>query len=445
MASWNPPVLSEEEISSSTILRNKNEDEREPESISTVVEEATGATITTAPEGVSEVETQPQEEQQETPAPEAETQAALEDAEDDIPLTPIEEELEEAEIEMSPPVTAPEVKRMPASWENSRTKVLPTISTKRKKKLSTINMNYDANDMLRLSDNLDEEEEDDDIFDESEQLAPISNEVPKALTEAEMPDSGKMITLSREEKDIFSYFMPIDGMETAICKALYNTKNYLQGKVDKGGHIIVQGIQGSGKTMLATSMVKVLQSQISLPAGSVGKVDGDKLNGKDIGKLFSKIPGGCLIIEQAGDINRETAIRLSLMMDNDKTGILIILEDSKKGIERLLRTSAELEREFTEKIVIPPFTIDELVEFAKKYADDCECVIDEMGILALYDRINIIQSLDHPTAITEVKEIMDEAMENADKGGKKGPFGMFGAKKYNDKGYMIIREKNFRV
>ena len=106
------------------------------------------------------------------------------------------------------------------------------------------------------------------------------------------------------------------------------------------------------------------------------------------------------------------------MMQNDKSGILVILEDSKAGIERLTRLSMEINREFTEKIVIPPFTIDELVLFAKKYAADCECVIDEMGILALYDRINIIQSLDHPTAIQEVKEIMDEAMENADKGGK---------------------------
>ena len=130
------------------------------------------------------------------------------------------------------------------------------------------------------------------------------------------------------------------------------------------------------------------------------------------------------------------------MIENDNSGLLIILEDSKPGIDKLIKSSGELSKEFTEKIEIPPFTIDELVEFAKKYADDCECVIDEMGILALYDRINIIQSLDH---VAEVKVIMDEAMENADSAGFKFPFGRFGNKKYDEKGYMILREKNFQI
>nr|MCR4611290.1 hypothetical protein [Lachnospiraceae bacterium] len=389
------------------------------------------------------------------------------------PLEMEEEPLEEPEIELSPNVSEPEVQRIPANWETSKTKVLPQINFSEGNHLSQqideddedeyvqdpfeedleeadINDDGDideverladatlresVDDLFRSSDNLDVEEDEGDDMEDS---------TPRNLTATVSQDDDNAIILTQEEKNIFSYFMPIDGMEQSICKALYNTRNYLKGKTDTGGHIIVQGIQGSGKTMLATSMVKVLQSQISLPAGNVGKVDGDKLNGKDIGKLFSKIQGGCLIIEKAGEINRETAIRLSLMMDNDTSGILIILEDSKIGIERLMKLSAKLSQEFTEKIVIPPFTIDELVGFAKKYATDCECVIDEMGILALYDRINIIQSLDHPTALEEVKVIMDEAMENADKGGFKFPFGRFAAKKYDENGFMILREKNFQ-
>ncbi len=483
MPNWTPPVLSVEEINKSKVLRH-TDDEPQLEETSKVVEEFIHSEempepVNQEPEKVVEEPThqEPEKVAEEPTRQEPEkvieepTRQEPEQDVDEPELTPIEvdEPLEEAEIDFSEKVKRPEVERMPASWETSKTRVLPVINVGDKDKakleeddepeeafdleepeteesgdmeaieqIASETLRSSMDDLLKSSDNLDEEvDEDDEVY--SNTAKTVAAEQPEDNGEG----GNHMIVLSKEEKDIFSYFMPIDGMEASICKALYNTKNYLQGKRDEGGHIIIQGIQGSGKTMLATSIVKVLQSQIGLPSGGVGKVDGDKLNGKDIGKLFSKIQGGCLIIEQAGDINRETAIRLTLMMQNDKSGILVILEDSKAGIERLTRLSMEINREFTEKIVIPPFTIDELVLFAKKYAADCECVIDEMGILALYDRINIIQSLDHPTAIQEVKEIMDEAMENADKGGKSF-FGMFGNKKYDDKGFMIIREKNFQ-
>jgi len=441
MSSWKPPVLSEEEIQNSNILRNQDESRQTKlEEASKIVEDINKSLQSHIDEAIGKSE-----------EPE---------------ITPItdDEELEEAEVEISPEVSKPEVERMPSNWEKSKTRVLPRIEEPVEEDIEETEESDDLDDIYDIGDEEEEsiddtqrlavatlgEELDDDLFKPQTDVEEEEDDLPQIAPVEEIEededdfDEETMVHLTKEEKDIFSYFMPIEGMERTLCKALTNTKVYLQGKREKGGHIIVQGIPGSGKTMLATSIVKVLQSQINLPAGNVGKVDGDKLNGKDIATLFSKIQGGCLIIEKAGEMNRETLIRLLLMIENDRSGILIILEDSKIGIERIMNTSGELSKEFTEKIVIPPFTIDELVEFAKKYAEDCECVIEEMGILALYDRINIIQSLDHPTAIAEVKEIMDEAMENADRGGMKKMFERFGNKKYDDNGYMILREKDFQ-
>ncbi len=441
MSSWKPPVLSEEEIQNSNILRNQDESRQTKlEEASKIVEDINKSLQSHIDEAIGKSE-----------EPE---------------ITPItdDEELEEAEVEISPEVSKPEVERMPSNWEKSKTRVLPRIEEPVEEDIEETEESDDLDDIYDIGaeeeESIDDtqrlavatlgEELDDDLFKPQTDVEEEEDDLPQIAPVEEIEededdfDEETMVHLTKEEKDIFSYFMPIEGMERTLCKALTNTKVYLQGKREKGGHIIVQGIPGSGKTMLATSIVKVLQSQINLPAGNVGKVDGDKLNGKDIATLFSKIQGGCLIIEKAGEMNRETLIRLLLMIENDRSGILIILEDSKIGIERIMNTSGELSKEFTEKIVIPPFTIDELVEFAKKYAEDCECVIEEMGILALYDRINIIQSLDHPTAIAEVKEIMDEAMENADRGGMKKMFERFGNKKYDDNGYMILREKDFQ-
>lgn len=441
MSSWKPPVLSEEEIQNSNILRNQDESRQTKlEEASKIVKDINKSLQSHIDEAIGKSE-----------EPE---------------ITPItdDEELEEAEVEISPEVSKPEVERMPSNWEKSKTRVLPRIEEPVEEDIEETEESDDLDDIYDIGDEEEEsiddtqrlavatlgEELDDDLFKPQTDVEEEEDDLPQIAPVEEIEededdfDEETMVHLTKEEKDIFSYFMPIEGMERTLCKALTNTKVYLQGKREKGGHIIVQGIPGSGKTMLATSIVKVLQSQINLPAGNVGKVDGDKLNGKDIATLFSKIQGGCLIIEKAGEMNRETLIRLLLMIENDRSGILIILEDSKIGIERIMNTSGELSKEFTEKIVIPPFTIDELVEFAKKYAEDCECVIEEMGILALYDRINIIQSLDHPTAIAEVKEIMDEAMENADRGGMKKMFERFGNKKYDDNGFMILREKDFQ-
>ena len=206
------------------------------------------------------------------------------------------------------------------------------------------------------------------------------------------------------------------------------------------GNILIMGGRGSGKTVLATDLIKVLQKKDGPTPGKVGKITGDSLNQKDLSQLLKKVAGGYLIIEKAGELTQETVTRLSLLMEQNTEGLLFLLEDTRKGIEKALGMDLNFAKKFTERIKIPVFTSDELVEFAKAYADEQECEIDDMGILALYNRISNIQKLDEATTLSEVKEIVDLAISSAERGGLKK---LFGGKKFSPEGYLYLREKDF--
>ena len=251
------------------------------------------------------------------------------------------------------------------------------------------------------------------------------------------PKQQSSIKVDEEDLDIFSYFLPINGMKANITRVIEGAASYLDKPNANGGSIVIVGEPGSGKTQMATSIIKVLQKKTGYPKGGIGKISGEKLNEKDIQKLYSKIQGGCLIIESAGGISKETAVTLSLLMQNDTSGTIIIIEDSKKGIDKALIKDSSFAKRFTEKIVIPVFSIDELVSFAKTYALEAKCTIDDMGILALYNRINLIGRYDHVTTIKEVAEIMDDAIEKSTKGG------FFNKPKYDKNGNIILKEKDF--
>ena len=250
--------------------------------------------------------------------------------------------------------------------------------------------------------------------------------------------------LTPEQREVFSYFVPISGMEAQIYDLLQGVSRHL--KWDKhalSGNIIIEGISGSGKTVLIMDIIKVLQKECQRPNGKIGKIDANALNQKDIDVLMEKISGGCLIIESAGKISRETAVRLSLHMEREHSGTLFILEDTKEGIQKALERDSTFASRFTEKISIPVFTTDDLVLFGKAYANDLDYDIDEMGILALYKRVNNIQKLDRATTLTEVKEIVDEAIDRAESGALKKVFGILTATRYNDDNLVILREKDF--
>ena len=254
----------------------------------------------------------------------------------------------------------------------------------------------------------------------------------------------KPLTLSDEQKAIFSYFMPVKGMETQLSQALAGVVENLKGEANSSqGNLIIQGSQGCGKTVLATSIVKVLQMECGKPNGRIGKIDADALNKKDLHQLLSKVAGGCLIIERAGEIDRKTAVSLSLLLEQNDSGVFVILEDTAIGIKKALATDDGFAKKFTEAVTVPIFTNDELVVFAQSYANELGYVIDEMAILALHNRISSIEKLDQATTLVEVKEIIDEAIEREANGGIRKAFNILTAKRYTDDDKIVLTERDF--
>ena len=210
----------------------------------------------------------------------------------------------------------------------------------------------------------------------AEEILPAIAE-PEAF---EVPDT--ISKLSKELREIFTYFVPITGMEEQLCQALTGASQHLtKGATAGTGNMIIQGGSGSGKTVLATSMIKALQKETGKPNGKIGKIEASVLNQKDVAALLKKVAGGCLIIEKAGDLSRETALKLSLLLEQDTSGVLVIIEDTKHGIQKALSRDDGFAAKFSEKINIPIFTSDELVSFAKSYANELGYTIDEMGVL----------------------------------------------------------------
>ena len=258
-------------------------------------------------------------------------------------------------------------------------------------------------------------------------------------------ESKHINELTNEQRAIFSYFIPVKGMENQICKAYNGIIDHLNKKGNaSSGNLIIQGEQGCGKTMLATSFVKVLQKVRQQSTGKLGKIDASALNKKDAHQILRKIAGGCLIIERAGDIDRNTAVQLSFLMDHDITGTLYILEDTSKGIKRALSMDEGFAAKFTEKISVPIFTNDELVLFAKSYSTELGYKIDEMAILALHNRISNIERIDQATTLTEVKEIIDEAIDREAHSGLKKAISILTAKRYTDDDRIVLREDHFK-
>ncbi len=252
----------------------------------------------------------------------------------------------------------------------------------------------------------------------------------------EVDDAG----LSDEIKEMFSYFIPIPGMAEQISSVLTNTVKVRTDAVNSAeGNLIVQGEEGSGKTILATDLIKATKKTMGSEDDKIGKISADALNTKNFASLVPKIAGGFLIIEKAGNLNPETVATMSAAMEQETDGMTVLLEDDSEGISRVMSIDPGFAAKFTEKIKIPIFTIDELVDFGKAYAIEQECEIEEMAVLALYNRINNIQNVEHPTSLTEVKEIVDQAIENAEGGGIKKIF----AKKYNEEDYLILHEEDF--
>lgn len=258
------------------------------------------------------------------------------------------------------------------------------------------------------------------------------------------PDKTVYESLTDKQKSIFSYFVPVKGMEDQLCKALTGMTNHLRRReAATSGNLIITGEQGCGKTVLATSILKVLQEETGFLTGKVGKIDASSLNQKDIKDVVEKVKGGCLIIEKAGDLNQATVYSLALLMEKDTSNTVYILEDTSKGIRKVLAREQIFTDKFTEKISVPIFTNEELVVFARAYSNELGYKIDDMAELALHNRISKIQRLDQATTLTQVKEIVDEAIDKEAHGGLKKAISILTAKRYTEDDKIVLTERNF--
>ena len=288
-----------------------------------------------------------------------------------------------------------------------------------------------------------------------EEVLPVVEEVLPVIEEIVVEDIAEeevvvkerpvnIKSLTDEQKAIFSYFVPVKGMEDQLCTALSGIIANLKGEPNSSrGNLIIQGSQGCGKTMLATSIVKVLQKECGCPNGKIGKIDAESLNKKDVQQMLKKVAGGCLIIERAGALDKNTAVKLSLLLEQDKSGVFIILEDSAVGIKKVLMADNGLLKKFTETVTVPLFSNEDLVGFAKSYACELGYEIDEMAILALHNCISNIEKYDQATTLEEVKDIIDDAIDREAHSGLRKFFNILTANRYTDDEKIVLTEKDF--
>ena len=257
---------------------------------------------------------------------------------------------------------------------------------------------------------------------------------------------GTRAGLTEEQKKLFSYFVPVRGMSEQLVDVLEQDKNCTnRNGTSKSGNLLIIGNKGNGKTVLAVDVVKAIQKQREIKQGKVAIVSGDSLNKKRISDIFDKLYGGALIIEKAGKMNEKTVARLNKAMEKDTGELLIVLEEQRKPLDRLLSSNREFRRKFTSRLEIPIFINDELVTFGQTYAQENGYRIDEMGILALYSKIDSLQREDHAVTVAEVKDIMDEAIQHSQKASAKKLMKRVLGKNTDEADRIILSEKDFNI
>ncbi len=316
-----------------------------------------------------------------------------------------------------------------------------------------------------------EEEEDfeeEDEFDEEEELEieePSEEEIQARIKKAKgsgVPfDTGFVVTgrydlsatseiglkagLTEEQKKLFSYFVPVRGMSEQIVEVLDNDRRARKEGTSRTGNLLVIGRKGSGKTVLAVDIVKAIQKQRNLKQGKVAIVTGESLNKKELTNIIQKLRGGAIIVEKAGKLNSRTIKELNRLMERKTGEMLFVLEDQRKPLERILTANPEFKKKFSSKLELPVFVNDELVTFGQTYAKENGYKLDEMGILALYSRIDVMQREDHAVSVAEVKDIMDEAIEHSQKANVKHLARRVFGRGTDESDRIILKEEDFKI
>ena len=261
-----------------------------------------------------------------------------------------------------------------------------------------------------------------------------------AMEIAPVETSGKYLT--EEQEKIFAYFTSVSGMKKQLITLLSEDSAYAGREDSLIGNLVITGHPGNGKTTLAIDIVKAFQKQRKVKGGKLAKVTGDGLNKKEPAEVVKKLGGGALIIERAGSLNDDTVEKLSVVMEGETGGLLVILEDDSKEISSLMQKNEGFANKFNRSIDIPIFSNDELVAFGKSYAEEQEYYFDEMAVLALYDCIGVRQTSDHVVNVTEVKEFVDDAIAHAEKKSK-GLFARLSKKRIDEEGNRLLLEEDF--
>jgi len=257
---------------------------------------------------------------------------------------------------------------------------------------------------------------------------------------------GTRAGLTDEQKKLFSYFVPVRGMSEQLVDVLEQDKNCTNRKgTSRTGNLLIIGNKGNGKTVLAVDVVKAIQKQRDIRQGKVAIVTGESLNKKRIGDIFRKLYGGALIIEKAGQMNEKTLAKLNKAMEQDTGELLVVLEEQRKPLDRLLSSNREFRRKFTSRLEVPIFINDELVTFGQTYAQENGYRIDEMGILALYSKIDSLQREDHAVTVAEVKEVMDDAIAHSQKASAKKLVKRVFGKNTDSSDRILLSEKDFNI
>ena len=317
----------------------------------------------------------------------------------------------------------------------------------------------------------DEEDFEEDEIEEEEEISleieePSEEEIQKRFKKAKggggVPfDTGFVVTgrydlsatseiglkagLTEEQKKLFSYFVPVRGMSEQIVEALDNDRRAQREGTSKTGNLLVIGRKGSGKTVLAVDIVKAIQKQRNLKQGKVAIVTGESLNKKELPNIIQKLKGGAIIVEKAGKLNSRTVKELNHLMERKTGEMLFVLEDQRKPLEKVLTANPEFKKKFTSKLELPIFINDELVTFGQTYAKENGYKLDEMGILALYSRIDVMQREDHAVSVAEVKEIMDEAISHSQRVNVKHLARRVFGKGTDDSDRIILKEEDFKI
>lgn len=286
-----------------------------------------------------------------------------------------------------------------------------------------------------------EEPEDEDVVEELESR--LSADLPEGIESIarEEEEENPMVMEADAEsfKRIFKYFTEIDGVSDQIVSALESID-----EISDKGNIIIMGDSATGKTTLAVDIIKAAKKSRNITGNKVARITGEAMNQKEVDTVMENAAGGVLIIESAADMNKETVQNFSKILDERENTILVIVEDTKERMLKLLESDNGFRNKFTAKIDLPPYTNTDLVAFAKSYAIENDCKIDDMGVLALYSRLAEIQfETDTIPSLADVKEMVDDAIINANKKSLKNMFGTLISKRYDDEHYIILKEKDF--